>query len=91
VGACLRVGEDLFQGPPVAVGDGCEPVRRRALAAGGYDLIGGFWAAGKTPIPAQEALCNVDCNALPIDLFDVLREIDAVIGRIPMPLECPAT
>jgi hypothetical protein len=42
------------------------------------------------PTAAQDAVCNVDCNALPINLFDVLRTIDAVLGRIPMPLECPA-
>ena len=41
-----------------------------------------------TPTPAQLCLCDDTCDGR-IDIFDILREIDALLGRIPTPLACP--
>jgi hypothetical protein len=55
-----------------------------ALAGGEYDLVGGFWAGA-------EAILLGDCKPDGVvDLFDILEMIDAVLGRVTMPLECPA-
>jgi hypothetical protein len=40
------------------------------------------------PTAAQRVLCDDNCD-LDIDILDVVREIDALLERIPLPLTCP--
>ncbi len=42
----------------------------------------------RTPTPPQAVLCDNNCD-LHIDIFDVVREVDALLERIPRPLTCP--
>jgi hypothetical protein len=38
----------------------------------------------------ERIVCDDDCDG-DIDIFDVVREVDALLERIPTPLTCPAT
>ena len=42
----------------------------------------------RTPTAPQAVLCDNNCD-LHIDIFDVVREVDALLERIPRPLTCP--
>jgi hypothetical protein len=60
-----------------------EDLRAELAGVEGRDIILGH----ATPTPAERVLCD-DCNGT-IDILDVPREIDAILGRIPQPPTCP--